>query len=119
MCLADDERTEPVVKLCYGLIGDLADAFHGGQLKQLFLQPWIVAELKARHRMNPDVKKTMRWAREVGSCSMFRWRHCFIKHYFFSITDGQASNAVNTRFSRPFSLYPSSGFSFFIHCFFP
>ncbi|KAE9403750.1 ARM repeat-containing protein [Gymnopus androsaceus JB14] len=65
VCLADEERTESVVKLCYGLIGDLADSFPGGQLKQLFLQPWVVSELKARHRMTPDVKKTMRWAREM------------------------------------------------------
>jgi importin subunit beta-1 len=64
-CLSDDERTESQLKLCYGLLGDLADAFLGGQLKQLLLQPWIAGELKTRHRMNPEVKKTMRWAREM------------------------------------------------------
>ncbi|KIK64912.1 hypothetical protein GYMLUDRAFT_240267 [Collybiopsis luxurians FD-317 M1] len=64
-CLSDDERTESLVKLCYGLLGDLADSFPGGQLKQLLLQPWVVTELKARHRMSPETKKTMRWAREM------------------------------------------------------
>ncbi|KAI6022914.1 armadillo-type protein [Pisolithus microcarpus] len=40
-CLADEERTESTLKLCFGLIGDLADCF-------------------------PDeTKKTMRWAREM------------------------------------------------------
>ncbi|KAF9074647.1 armadillo-type protein [Rhodocollybia butyracea] len=64
-CLTDDERTDPLVKLCFGLLGDLADSFPRGELKSLLLQPWIASELKARNRMNPDVKKTMRWAREM------------------------------------------------------
>ncbi|KAG6888559.1 hypothetical protein C0992_008188 [Termitomyces sp. T32_za158] len=64
-CLADDERTDALVRLCYGLLGDLADSFPGGQLKQLLLQPWIAAELRAKSRMPPETRKTMRWAREV------------------------------------------------------
>ncbi|KAJ3711841.1 armadillo-type protein [Lentinula guzmanii] len=64
-CFSDDEKTDSLAKLCYGLLGDLADSFPGGQLKQLLLQPWIASELKARHRMNGDVKKTMRWARDM------------------------------------------------------
>jgi len=53
------------MKLCYGLLGDLADALSNGQIKQFLLQPWVAQELKARQRMSPDCKKTMRWAREV------------------------------------------------------
>ncbi|KAF5352963.1 hypothetical protein D9758_007879 [Tetrapyrgos nigripes] len=64
-CLVDDERTDSLMKLCYGLLGDLADALKDGQIKQLLLQPWVATELKARQRMSPDTKKTMRWAREM------------------------------------------------------
>ncbi|THU97897.1 ARM repeat-containing protein [Dendrothele bispora CBS 962.96] len=64
-CLADDERTDSLMKLCYGLLGDLADALSDGQIKQFLLQPWVAQELKARQRMSPECKKTMRWAREM------------------------------------------------------
>ena len=36
-CLADEERTDSLMRLSYGLIGDLADCFPNGQLKQLLL----------------------------------------------------------------------------------
>lgn len=72
-CLSDEERTEPVVKLSYGLLGDLADSFPAGQLKPLLLQPWVASELRTRQRMSPETKKTMRWAREV--CF---FRLCFV-----------------------------------------
>ena len=64
-CLADDERSDTLMRLSYGLIGDLADSFPAGQLKQLLLQTWIASELRSRHRMPDETKKTMRWAREV------------------------------------------------------
>lgn len=65
-CLADEERSDALMRLSYGLIGDLAESFAGGQLKQLFLQPWLAAELRSRSRMPDETKKTMRWAREVS-----------------------------------------------------
>ncbi|KAH6904461.1 karyopherin Kap95 [Coprinopsis sp. MPI-PUGE-AT-0042] len=64
-CLSDDERTDVVMRLSYGLIGDLADSFPRGELKPLLLQPWIVSELRSKHRMPTETKKTMRWAREM------------------------------------------------------
>ena len=64
-CLADDERTDSLVKLAFGLLGDLADSFPNGELKQLLLQEWLTGELRAKLRMQADTKKTMRWAREV------------------------------------------------------
>ncbi|KAG6911089.1 hypothetical protein DXG01_004604 [Tephrocybe rancida] len=64
-CLADEERTDSLVRLCYGLLGDLADSFPGGQLKQLLLNQWIASELRSKGRMPPETKKTMRWAREM------------------------------------------------------
>ena len=66
-CLNDEERTDALMRLCYGLIGDLADCFPSGQLKQLLLANWVAAELRARNRMPEETKKTMRWAREVGA----------------------------------------------------
>ncbi len=63
--LSDEERSESVVKLSCGLIGDLADCFPSGQLKAALLQQWVANELRARTRMNSETKKTMRWAREV------------------------------------------------------
>ncbi|CAA7262120.1 unnamed protein product [Cyclocybe aegerita] len=64
-CLVDEERSDALMRLSYGLIGDLADCFPGGQLKQLLLANWIVQELRSRQRMVEETKKTMRWAREA------------------------------------------------------
>jgi importin subunit beta-1 len=64
-CLADEERSDALMRLSYGLIGDLADSFPAGQLKQLLLQNWIASELRSRYRMPDETKKTMRWAHEV------------------------------------------------------
>jgi importin subunit beta-1 len=65
-CLADDERTDTLVKLAFGLVGDLADSFPNGQLKQLLLQEWIANELRNRRGLSVESKKTMRWAKEVS-----------------------------------------------------
>ncbi|KAI6002203.1 armadillo-type protein [Pisolithus orientalis] len=64
-CLADEERTESTLKLCFGLIGDLADCFPNGELKQILLSEWIALELRSKRGMSPETKKTMRWAREM------------------------------------------------------
>jgi importin subunit beta-1 len=64
-CLGDEERSDALMRLGYGLIGDLAECFAHGQLKQLFLAPWVAAELRSRSRMPEETKRTMRWAREV------------------------------------------------------
>jgi hypothetical protein len=65
-CLADDERSDTLTRTAYGLIGDLAECFSGGQLKQLFLSQWVANELRSRARMPDETRKTMRWAREVS-----------------------------------------------------
>jgi importin subunit beta-1 len=64
-CLSDDERTEPLVKLAFGLIGDLADCFPNGQIKQYLLQEWIANELRNKRGLTAEAKKTMRWAKEM------------------------------------------------------
>lgn len=102
-CLADDERSDTLMRLSYGLIGDLADSFPAGQLKQLLLQNWIASELRSKHRMPDETKKTMRWSREVcisrlliilpSSCYFYyRWwkslpsRTCSIFHHLLFLT---------------------------------
>lgn len=65
-CLSDEERTDSIMRLSFGLIGDLADSFPNGQLKQLLLTSWVASELRSKSRMPPETRKTMRWAREVS-----------------------------------------------------
>lgn len=75
-CLGDDERSETTVKLCFGLLGDLADAFPNGQLKQLLLAEWIASDLRNKRGMTAETKKTMRWAREVRTACLHKRCHC-------------------------------------------
>lgn len=70
----EEERSDTSVKLSFGLIGDLADAFPSGQLKPLFLAEWVASELRSRARMPAETKKTMRWAREVR-CRSIKIEH--------------------------------------------
>lgn len=69
-CLADDDLSETTAKLCFGLLGDLADCFPNGQLKQLLLADWIASDLRNKRGMSKETKKTMRWAREVRSACL-------------------------------------------------
>lgn len=64
-CLSDSERTDSSVRLALGLVGDLADAFPDGQIKQMLLQEWLASELRSKSRMPVETKKTLRWTREV------------------------------------------------------
>ncbi len=70
-CLLDSEKTETTIKLAVGLIGDLADAFPNGQIKQLLLADWIANELRVKGRLPPETKRTLKWAREV----------CYVLHF--------------------------------------
>lgn len=72
--MADSERTDSVVKLAVGLVGDLADTFPDGQIKQLLLAEWLMSELRARGRYSTDVKRTLRWAREASRVYPFLLR---------------------------------------------
>ena len=53
------------MKACYGLLGDLAEAFRNGQIKDLLLAEWIAAELRQKGRMSGEVRRNLRYAREV------------------------------------------------------
>jgi len=63
--LDDEEKTDAATKLAVGLIGDLADTFPNGQIKEFLLTDWVAAALKNKMRVSAETKKTMRWAREV------------------------------------------------------
>jgi importin subunit beta-1 len=72
--LSDEERTESVVRLSFGLVGDLAETFANGQIKQFLLAEWVGQQLRSKARMSADTKRTARWAREV-SRPHFRYTH--------------------------------------------
>lgn len=67
--LEDEEKTEASIKLSIGLIGDLADTYPTGQIKEYLLSDWVAVALKTKSRLNPETRKTVRWAREV--CLLF------------------------------------------------
>lgn len=65
--LTDEDRTEALVKLGVGLIGDLADGYRNGEIRDALLQEWIVNSFKFKGRgYSPDTKKTLKWAKEVS-----------------------------------------------------
>ena len=78
--LADDNSGEPLDKLAYGVIGDLADAFPNGDLKPLLLAEWIGGNLVLRKGYDKETKTTVKWAREVTSSSCFK-AYCRFIHY--------------------------------------
>jgi len=63
--LTDDNSGEPLDKLAFGVIGDLADAFPNGELKPLLLADWIATSLVSRKGYDKETKLTVKWAREV------------------------------------------------------
>jgi hypothetical protein len=97
-CLSDDERTDAEVKLSYGLLGDLADCFPNGELKQILLQEWIAYELRSKARLPGETKKTMRWAREV--CTLL-YMHRFLWCLFLLFLDDQASHCIGNIIALP------------------
>ena len=48
--LADEERPDAVAKLAIGLLGDLADAFPNGQIKEFLLADWVTGALRTKAR---------------------------------------------------------------------
>ena len=65
-CLADEDLQETVVRMSLGLVGDLADAFPNGQIKQYLLVEWLSTALRQKARLTLETKKTIRWAKEVS-----------------------------------------------------
>jgi importin subunit beta-1 len=75
----DTNRTEALLRSCCGVIGDLADAFPNGELREHFREDYLTA-LARETRSNQDflsrTRDTARWAREqikrqVGMSALF------------------------------------------------
>lgn len=64
--LEDEDKTEAALKLAIGLVGDLADTFPNGDVKEFLLADWVAFSLKNKSRVSSETRKTMRWAREVS-----------------------------------------------------
>lgn len=69
LTLTDQDRTETILRSSIGLLGDLAEAFPGGELKEALGGAWVGELLKvARTKIGgPETKKVAKWAREVRS----------------------------------------------------
>jgi importin subunit beta-1 len=65
-CLADEERTATLQRNVIGLIGDLAETFPGGQLKQQLSSEWVTNCLKSGRAkgMPQATKEVAKWASE-------------------------------------------------------
>ncbi|BGP19924.1 hypothetical protein JCM10213_002282 [Rhodosporidiobolus nylandii] len=67
LVLTDQDRTDSILRSAIGLLGDLAEAFPNGQLKEPLNSPWVGEILKAgRTKMGgTETKKVAKWAREM------------------------------------------------------
>lgn len=63
----DMNRSEALMRSSMGVIGDLADAYPGGELVDMFRSDWLTAmirETKTNSEFQGRTKDTARWARE-------------------------------------------------------
>lgn len=67
LILTDQDRTEVILRSSIGLIGDLAEAFPRGELKEILKSDWVAECLKSgRTKMGgAETKKVAKWAKEV------------------------------------------------------
>ncbi|GAA5945153.1 karyopherin beta [Sporobolomyces koalae] len=67
LALTDQDRTETILRSAIGVIGDLAEAFPNGQLREPLSSPWVAEILKAgRTKLGgSETKKVTKWAREM------------------------------------------------------
>lgn len=74
LSVTDQDRTEAILRSSIGLVGDLAEAFPNGQLKEPLNAPWIAEMLKAgRTKMGgSETKKVAKWAKEVSTQTLSR-----------------------------------------------
>ncbi|KAG0300028.1 karyopherin beta [Dissophora globulifera] len=64
----DPERSDNVLRSMIGLIGDLADSFPGGEIKQFLLADWIsqcLKEGRSSRQNSVTTKEVARWAKEM------------------------------------------------------
>lgn len=75
--MQDEERSETTFQKAMGLIGDLADAFPGGELREQLLTEWIINNLlKGKPRLTTaEAKRTLKWAKEARNIQLYHpWR---------------------------------------------
>lgn len=67
LTLTDQDRTEAILRSSIGLLGDLAEAFPNGQLKEPLSSSWVSDLLKVGRTKigGPETKKVAKWAKEV------------------------------------------------------
>ncbi|KAH8918742.1 ARM repeat-containing protein [Atractiella rhizophila] len=67
LALTDQDRPESILVSAIGLIGDLAEGFSGGQLKDILTSAWIDQVLKTAKTRTTEShkKKVVKWAREM------------------------------------------------------
>jgi hypothetical protein len=91
--LADDNSGEPLDKLAFGVIGDLADAFPNGEIKPVLLAEWIATSLVSRKGYDKETKTTIKWAREVRRSSV-SWFACVLT---CNSVDGKACDSMRAQ----------------------
>lgn len=65
---SDPERSDNLLRSMIGLIGDLADSFPGGDIKNFLMADWIVQCLKegrSSRQQSVTTKEVARWAKEM------------------------------------------------------
>ncbi|SCV73049.1 BQ2448_6974 [Microbotryum intermedium] len=67
LALSDPDRTETLLRSAIGLIGDIAEAFPEGQLRESLSSTWVAEMLKAgRTKLGgSETKKIAKWAKEM------------------------------------------------------
>jgi importin subunit beta-1 len=68
LTLTDQDRTDLILRSAIGLLGDIAETFPNGQLKEPLSSPWVTDLLKAgRTKLGgPETKRVAKWAKEVS-----------------------------------------------------
>jgi len=63
----DEDRSDAVYIKAMGLVGDLAEAFPNGEIRDPLLAEWVVNNLvKSKPRgLTPEGKRTIKWAKEM------------------------------------------------------
>ena len=64
----DPERSDALLRSICGLLGDLAESFPGGDIKNLLMSEWVVQCLKegrSSRQNSVTTKEVARWAKEM------------------------------------------------------
>lgn len=80
-----------------GLVGDLAEAFPNGEIRDPLLAEWVVNNLvKSKPRgLTPEGKRTIKWAKEVRKVVIIDSLESMVTH----VPDGPESYCGRSRFN--------------------